>query len=291
MSVSLEVQRILEDTLGILPDTTLFVEAVLVALQDFFTGQHIRHRAPLCVVWCRGKTSDNFIASLQDVVTCCRSYAATRTTASAIHASPSEICAVSSQTKQTRWEKTNRPSTSGWTASCQDFLHIGMRSTPHSFHTGNYATDEELVLYNQCIVVPRAPRRSTLAHLHDSHCGARSSGQVVKQISRALPKPCKPYQTLQQSQQHEPFHSDDVSSRPFESVSADFFIVGGKAFLVIADNLSGWPTIIPCVADTYTFRTMWIFNCYFCEVGVPVRLRTDGWPQFSSSEFQSVLAT
>ncbi|XP_063588626.1 uncharacterized protein LOC134765771 [Penaeus indicus] len=89
--------------------------------------------------------------------------------------------------------------------------------------------------------------------------------------------------------QQEPLLSDDIPSRPFESVSADFFTVAGKAFLVIADRLSGWPTIIPCGTDTSTSRTVRMFCRYFREVGVPVRLRTDGGPQFSSLEFQSFM--
>jgi len=56
-------------------------------------------------------------ASLQDVATCCRSYEATQTTASAIHASPSQMCAVSSYKKQSRLEKNKRPLTSGRTGS------------------------------------------------------------------------------------------------------------------------------------------------------------------------------
>ncbi|XP_076060199.1 uncharacterized protein LOC143036563, partial [Oratosquilla oratoria] len=74
-------------------------------------------------------------------------------------------------------------------------------------------------------------------------------------------------------------------TRPFESVSADFFHVAGKSFLVIADRLSGWPVIVPCGQDTTATRVIRKFCCYFREVGVPLRLRTDGGPPFTSAEF------
>ncbi|XP_050705846.1 uncharacterized protein LOC126991139 [Eriocheir sinensis] len=88
----------------------------------------------------------------------------------------------------------------------------------------------------------------------------------------------------------EPYLNDDRPTRPFESVSADHFTVAGKAFLVIADRLSGWPAVAPCGRDTTAAATIRQFRCYFRDVGVPVRLRTDGGPQFTSREFTEFLA-
>ncbi|XP_045132348.1 uncharacterized protein LOC123516773 [Portunus trituberculatus] len=81
----------------------------------------------------------------------------------------------------------------------------------------------------------------------------------------------------------------DNPSRPFESVSADFFTVAGKSFLVTADRLLGWPVVVPCGADTTATRTIQMFCRYFREVGVPLRLRTDGGPQFASADFQNFM--
>ncbi|XP_045137205.1 uncharacterized protein LOC123519765 [Portunus trituberculatus] len=78
-------------------------------------------------------------------------------------------------------------------------------------------------------------------------------------------------------------------SRPFESVSADFFSVMGKSFLVITDRLSRWPVVIPCKGDTTAANTIRIFCRCFRKVGVPLRLRTDGGPQFASHDFQDFM--
>ncbi|XP_064100673.1 uncharacterized protein LOC135211285 [Macrobrachium nipponense] len=67
--------------------------------------------------------------------------------------------------------------------------------------------------------------------------------------------------------------NDDNPTRPFESVSADFFVVAGKSFLVVVDRLSGWPVVAPCQGDTTASNTIRIFCRYFREVGVPLRLR------------------
>ncbi|XP_064100911.1 uncharacterized protein K02A2.6-like [Macrobrachium nipponense] len=120
------------------------------------------------------------------------------------------------------------------------------------------STDGNLVLYGARILVPAALRRHTLARLHDSHRGVEATKRRVRQtvfwpgidsdIANTVAA-CEPCQVLRPSQQREPLHNDDHPSRPFESVSADFFQVAGKSFLVVADRLSGWPVVVPCKGD------------------------------------------
>ena len=90
--------------------------------------------------------------------------------------------------------------------------------------------------------------------------------------------------------QQEPLLPTALPSRPFESVSADFFHVGGKSCVIYVDRFSGWPMVAFCSRDTSAAATIRLFQEFFSEMGVPVRLRTDGGPQFSSTEFQSFLA-
>lgn len=155
--------------------------------------------------------------------------------------------------------------------------------------------DGELVLYGQRIVVPAALRRRTLARLHDSHRGVEATRRRARQTVfwpginsdiASTVQACEPCQVLLPSQQQEPLKCDDNPSRPFESVSADFFTVAGKSFLVIADRLSGWPVVVPCGGDTTAAHTIKMFCRYFREVGVPLRLRTDGGLQFTSADFK-----
>ncbi|XP_068227654.1 uncharacterized protein [Palaemon carinicauda] len=148
------------------------------------------------------------------------------------------------------------------------------------------------------VVVPAALRRRTLSHLHDSHRGVEATKRRARQsvfwpgidsdIANTVGA-CEACQTLQPSQQQEPLLNDDNPTRPFESVSADFFVVAGKSFLVVVDRLSGWPVVVPCKGDTTASNTIRIFCRYFREVGVPLRLRTDGGPQFTSAEFKDFM--
>ncbi|XP_064077717.1 uncharacterized protein LOC135195390 [Macrobrachium nipponense] len=114
-----------------------------------------------------------------------------------------------------------------------------------------------------------------------------TDGNLVLYGTRTSPTPSLPASRAKScvpANKREPLHNDDHPSRPFESVSADFFQVAGKSFLVVADRLSGWPVVVPCKGDTTASSTIRHFCRYFREVG-PLRLRTDGGPQFTSKEF------
>lgn len=123
--------------------------------------------------------------------------------------------------------------------------------------------DGELALHRSRIVIPAALRKHTLARLHDSHRGIEATRRHVRQkvfwpginadIKNTV-EACDACQQLLPSQQQEPYMCDDHLSRPIESVSADFFHITEKSFLVIADRLSGWPVVVPCGHDTTTAR-------------------------------------
>ncbi|XP_064083067.1 uncharacterized protein LOC135199081 [Macrobrachium nipponense] len=120
-------------------------------------------------------------------------------------------------------------------------------------------TDDDLVLYGARIVVPSAMRRNILTRLHDSHRGVEATKRRAKQtvywpginsdIANTV-HACEPCQIMQPSQQQEPWLCNENPSRPFESVSADFFSVAGKSFLVYVDRLSGWPLVVKFGTNT-----------------------------------------
>ena len=161
----------------------------------------------------------------------------------------------------------------------------------------NLYHDGELVLIGPRVVVPTARRREVLARLHDAHCGVEATKRRARQtvwwpginsdITNTV-QACEPCQVLQPSQQQEPLMLEEAPSLPFESVSADFFSTAGKSYLVYVDRLSGWPVVAQC-GDTTTTATITFFRKFFRDMGVPVRLRTDGGPQFASHEFAEFL--
>lgn len=143
-----------------------------------------------------------------------------------------------------------------------------------------------------------SPMPPHLARLHDSHRGVVATKCRVSQAvfwpgidsdTTSTIQSCESCQALQLSQLKEPLLCDDNPICPFESVSADFFVVMGKSFLVIVDRMSGWPVVVPCHSGTTTSTTIRMFCRYFREVGVTLRLRTDGGHQFTANNFHEFM--
>lgn len=74
------------------------------------------------------------------------------------------------------------------------------------------------------------------------------------------------------------------STRPFESISDNYFTVARKNFQVVVDCLSGWPVVVCCGTDTLAAMTICHFWSLFCYLGVPLCLRMDNGTYFMSQE-------
>ncbi|XP_043245128.1 uncharacterized protein LOC122393295 [Amphibalanus amphitrite] len=95
---------------------------------------------------------------------------------------------------------------------------------------------------------------------------------------------------LAASHANEPlWQEDDQPSRVFESVSADYFHVAGRTYLVYADRLSGWPYIFTCPRTASAEHLTRELRALFAQTGVPTVLRTDGGPQFTSETLRRFL--
>ena len=54
---------------------------------------------------------------------------------------------------------------------------------------------------------------------------------------------CEKCQKYKPSLQKETLMTEELPQRPFDSVSADLFYIGGKVYMVYADRLSGYPLV------------------------------------------------
>jgi hypothetical protein len=146
-----------------------------------------------------------------------------------------------------------------------------------------------LILHNHRIVVPKDCRADVLEALHRAHQGVRRTRararelyywpNMVNDITQIVTScqecasllPSQPLESLQQS----------TAIRPFQSVSADLFECSAKTYLVLVDRYSGWP-LVHRLNKTSTSCVTRVLQEWFCEYGIPERIRTDGGPQFRS---------
>jgi transposase InsO family protein len=156
-----------------------------------------------------------------------------------------------------------------------------------------------LVLHGARIVVPQALRKDVLAELHRSHQGIeRTKRQArlsvfwpgINSDIKSTVEACEPCQLHLPSQQQETMLSADAEpTRPFEDTSADLFSHGNHKYLVFVDRYSGYPIVHSWRSDPSTQQVVDALIVDFSHFGVPLRLRTDGGPQFASAAFQKFL--
>ncbi len=152
-----------------------------------------------------------------------------------------------------------------------------------------------LVLKGTQIVIPVKMRKDILANLHSSHQGIERTKRRARQAVywpginsdiKNTVEACEPCQTYRPSQCKEPIVSDPIPSQPFVDTSADLFSYGTNHYLVYVDRYSGWPIVEAWNHDPTSQQVVQKLIPSFATYGIPVRLKTDGGPQFASKFFK-----
>jgi len=87
----------------------------------------------------------------------------------------------------------------------------------------------------------------------------------------------------------ETLRTHDPASRPFEQIHADLGEVNGRQFLIMVDQFSGWPHVIPFTNHPSARQVVDAARQFFSNVGAPVRFWSDNGPQFKAAEFKQFL--
>ncbi len=141
-------------------------------------------------------------------------------------------------------------------------------------------------------------RKDVLTELHRSHQGIERTKRRARQTVywpamnsdiKSTVEACEPCQIHQPSQQKVTMISDQPATRAFEDTSADLFSYGKCHYLVYVDRISGWPVVHAWRADPTSQQVMNLLPQDFAVYGIPLRLRTDGGPQFMSASFKNFL--
>ncbi|XP_043188392.1 uncharacterized protein K02A2.6-like [Amphibalanus amphitrite] len=161
------------------------------------------------------------------------------------------------------------------------------------------SSQDDLILKGRRILIPFSSRKDTMRALHDAHQGIERTKRRARQtvwwpglnsdIINVVGN-CTTCQEHRSSLPQEPMAVDPPPTRIFEDVSSDLFSYAGRCYFVYVDRLSGWPVVhqLPR-GDTTSHQIIKALRDAFVNLGVPVRLRTDGGPQYKSREIASFL--
>ena len=157
-----------------------------------------------------------------------------------------------------------------------------------------------LILVGARVVIPASLRQEIINRLLQMHQGATKIRQRARQsvywpsmdndvITAA--RSCQSCTELLPSYPSEPLQPHEPATRPFEFVFADLCTFRGRDFLVVADQYSGWPQVYPFPDNnTSSRRIIDALRSFFtCGAGAPVKLWSDGGPQFKSDEYLTFL--
>jgi transposase InsO family protein len=159
---------------------------------------------------------------------------------------------------------------------------------------------EGLILVGPRVVIPTSLRQEIIRRLLQMHQGATKLRQRAR-LSIYWPsmdndivvaaKSCPSCTERLPSHPAEPLLPHAPASRPFEFVFVDLGAYRGRDFLIVADQFSGWPQVFPFPdTNTSTRRVIDALRSFFtCGAGAPVKLWSDGGPQFKSDEFLAFL--
>ena len=152
---------------------------------------------------------------------------------------------------------------------------------------------DDILLYDERIVIPRAMRLDILDCIHHGHqgvtkCRARARTPVwwpgLSTMIEAMVAKCvtcakdRPVST-------EPLMSSSFPSRPWERLAMDLFDLNGKAHLVVIDYYSR------CIEskrldDTTSQGIVYTLKEIFATHGIPDIVISDNGPQFSAASFR-----
>ena len=150
----------------------------------------------------------------------------------------------------------------------------------------------DLLLFDDRIVVPLALQKETLDKIHEGHqgidrCRVRAKSAVwwpglSKQLIQKIQQ-CHVCVSTSVGRQA-PLMVSPTPDYPWQVVGTDFFELDRKHFLVVMDYFSRYAEVVQ-MNSTTTTCTITALKNIFARHGIPEIVRSDNGPQYSSHEF------
>ena len=156
----------------------------------------------------------------------------------------------------------------------------------------------QLVLRGNRIIMPESLWKRTVKLAHEGHQGmVRTKArlrqkvwwpQMDKQIEHFI-RACHSCQLVGPRSKPEPIRSTSLPEGPWTDIAVDLLeIPEGNHLLVVVDNYSRWPEVI-LLKKTDAAHVTKAMEGIFQTHGLPVTVRSDNGPPFSSAQFEGFL--
>ena len=151
---------------------------------------------------------------------------------------------------------------------------------------------DDVVFYDQRIVIPKSLQPQTLNLIHESHFGIEKCKSRARELVywpsmnadiERIVKNCELCIKYQNNQQREPMISHAILNERFLKVGIDIITFQAKDYLVIVDYYSKYPEL-QCLSDKTASTIIEQCKSVFARHGIPVEIVSDNMP-FQSNEF------
>ena len=157
----------------------------------------------------------------------------------------------------------------------------------------HFSVVDDLLLYDERIVIPRSLRLEILNCIHTGHlgitkCRARAQASVWwSGLSMQIENMVANCSTCAKNRPEpkEPLMSTSFPSRPWERLATDLFELEGKVYLIVVVYYSRWFEIRR-LKDQSSARVISVLKELFSTHGIPDIIVSDNGPQFSSDAFR-----
>jgi transposase InsO family protein len=160
------------------------------------------------------------------------------------------------------------------------------------------AVVDDILLYEDRIVIPRSMRLEMLDRIHQGHlgitkCRARARAAVwwpglSKSIEDMVTKCSTCAKDRPETKQ--PLMPSSLPDRPWERLGTDLFHFNGKNYLIVIDYYSRWVEI-KRLAELGSEAVITTLKELFSVHGIPDVMVSDTGPQFSAETFRKFAAT
>ena len=149
------------------------------------------------------------------------------------------------------------------------------------------------------IVIPQSLRNEMLKLVHKSHLGISKCKQRAREVMYwpsmnadidQLVSNCSLCAEHQNQQPAEPLQPTPTPDLPYSLVGCDVFVYVSKKYLLVVDYYSKYIDVEELDSESTSAIVKSLKTVFACH-GIPVRLRSDNGPQFSSLEFRRFCQT
>ncbi|KAL5516394.1 hypothetical protein EMCRGX_G001700 [Ephydatia muelleri] len=182
---------------------------------------------------------------------------------------------------------------SGWPS---DKTHISKEHLTFYEKREFLSCEEDILLWNSRIVVPKSLQARILHMLHEGHPGIGSMRALARiyvwwpNIDEDIERYVKRCHSCQENRQNEPetlLYSWNAPTEPWAGIHIDYAgPFEGKYWLVVIDAYSKWLEIVAHQSIT-TLSTIKSLREIFSRFGVPKIIVSDNGTQFASKEFEA----